>query len=327
MIRQSITVGWTFLLLVGFASCSGGESNEIDENAKSKDAQTTSTTSEDDEFLGIDNVVLDLKKVQFFMPEEVKMLQKYTSDSVIFFMDLGIVNYFELNSDTAFLSNLIELESLMKQFVEDVQNCPTPPYQTKGLYYSEEIEEEFGFLQFAIPFFINTCVAECTQYSVAWNLNEIKERVQKTVGTLDDDFVELLLMAHGEIMGVEGVFLSWFYQTWDYGGASLLGDKSMYSFLKKVKQFEAKTTLGKDWLNKYRLDILAVALHGCYEKKAVQIVEEIKLITTEQLLDDDAITTLKKLAEIIKSGDLSCPFCHFKTIQLNCEEGECNYGG
>jgi hypothetical protein len=328
MLKFGVSIGLVFFFMVGIISC--GSNELVEGQGHFNEDKSNKELTEDVNRGGMtetDQLIVDLKKVQFFMPEEVKVLQKYTSDSVIFFIDLGIVNYFELNSDTAFLSNLIELSSLMKQFILDVQNSPSPPYQTKGLYYTEEIDEEFGFLQYAIPFFLNTCVAECTVYSAAWNTLEIRDRVKKTNGTLDDEFVELLFLAHGEFMGIDHGFLSWFNQTWDYGGSSFLGDKRMYDFLKKAKQFESKTELGQELFNFYRQDILNVALYGCYEKTAIQILEEIKLITNEQLLNEEATVLLKKLAEIIKSGNASCPFCHFKNLQLNCEENECNYGG
>jgi hypothetical protein len=266
-------------------------------------------------------IVVDVKKVQFFMPEEVVVLQKYTTDSVIFFMDWGVVNYFELNQDSTFLDNLLMLHYWTKRFIDNVRSSAYAPYNSEG------ISDEFGFLQFAIPFYLNTCVAECSEYGVDWDMNELQARVKKTQGTLDDEFIELLWLANGERMSLTPYFLAWFNQTWDYGGSSLLGNMSMYTFLKKVQQFAAKSTRGTELLNFYKDNIYQMAIHGCYDKMAVQILEEIKLITNEQLLGEEQVGQLKQLVEIIKGGSNYCGFCLFKNIQLNCEEENCNYGG
>ncbi len=78
------------------------------------------------------------------------------------------------------------------------------------------------WLEQAIPAYVPQLVAEGTAYYL---FNDYKEWIRKahaSQGTADDDFFELCLEVHS-VDSIEYFFPSWFLQTWDYGGHSLLG--------------------------------------------------------------------------------------------------------
>lgn len=82
----------------------------------------------------------------------------------------------------------------------------------------------------SLPGYETALVAEGTIYYLFKNFKTINKRANKTAGKEDDDFVKLNFKVH-ESDSIEYFFPSWFLQTWDYGGHSVLGQGNHLSVL------------------------------------------------------------------------------------------------
>jgi hypothetical protein len=321
-------IRFVFFMVV-FTSCGDSNQHSVEENEKTdQSSDEIGDSGESTNNFPIDTtIVIDLTKVKFFMPEEIATMQKYASDSTLFFMDYYLVNYFEINNDIDFIDNFNKLVQIFRFFREQLVVSPNVNSVIDGFNYPDNMISELSFLQYATPFVINTCVAECTEYAIDFDLTEMKKQASKTIGNLDDEYLELLQMAYELNFSLSNNFKSWFMQTWDYGGGSMLGNKSIYQFLKKSKQFEFKLMKNDSILDELKLDAYETAMHGVYMLAPVSILEEIKLIVNENLVSPEQATQLNKLANLIKSNATECSVCFFKELQMNCETGNCNYGG
>lgn len=321
-------IGLVFLVAV-FIGCENTDDNSSKENKTTNISSDTIVDSvESMNNFSIDStIIIDLTKLKFFMPEEITTMQKYASDSTLFFMDYYIVNYFEINNDVDFIDNFNKLVQIFRFFREQIVASPNVNIAIDGFYYPDNMKSELSFLQDATPFIINTCVAECTEYAIDFDISAIKKQTSKTIGSLDDEYLELIQMAYQLNFSLSNDFKSWFMQTWDYGGGSMLGDKSIYQFLKKSKQFEFKLMKNDSILDELKLDAFETAMHGVYMKSAISIIEEIKMIINENLVTEEQAAKLNQLATLIKSSATECSVCFFKELQVNCETGNCNYGG
>lgn len=317
------------LLSIIFLKCSSDvDSDTIKGKENTGDAVVNNDVTDENSITASDTVVIvDLKKLKFFMPEEVIVLQQFTSDSVVFFMDYHLVNYFEFQLDVDFITNFSNLNQIFSRFVNDVRKAPIAQKSVDGFPYPDNMKASLSFLQDATPFIINTCVAECSEYALDFDLTNMSKQTDKTIGKLDDEYLELLQMAYEINFSLSNQFKSWFMQTWDYGGGSLLGNKTIYNFLKKCKQFEFKLMKIDPILEGLKQDAVNTALHGVYMLAPVSILEEIKMIVNENLVSSEQATQLNQLANLIKSNATQCTFCFFKELQMNCETGNCNYGG
>ena len=99
-------IRFVFLMVV-FTSCGDSNQHSVEENEKTDQSSDEIVDSgESTNNFPIDTtIVIDLTKVKFFMPEEIATMQKYASDSTLFFMDYYLVNYFEINNDIDFIDN------------------------------------------------------------------------------------------------------------------------------------------------------------------------------------------------------------------------------
>jgi len=102
---------------------------------------------------------------------------------------------------------------------------------------------DMSWLEYLLPGFKVALVAEATQYYLFADFKAFAEKASKTMGKADDDY-----FAYAQDIypydGEEGFFYSWFEQTWDYGGDSLLGQgkhmqavQSMDQLLKQSQLF------------------------------------------------------------------------------------------
>lgn len=99
--------------------------------------------------------------------------------------------------------------TILEQKIE-VMN--TAENQLPDLFWIEE----------AMPGYETALVAEGTVYYLFQNLKDFQKITNKTSGSEDDDFLNLLLKVHAAD-SIEYFYPAWFLQTWDYGGHSLLG--------------------------------------------------------------------------------------------------------
>lgn len=116
---------------------------------------------------------------------------------------------------------------------------------------------DMTWIERSIPGLQTSLVAEGTQFHLFKNFKKMNAKAKQTNGEEDDDFFELQFLVN-EVDSIEHFYKSWFLQTWDYGGSSLLGQgkhlkllNRMNDLLSKSKVFESqilaiKTELLKD---------------------------------------------------------------------------------
>lgn len=101
---------------------------------------------------------------------------------------------------------------------------------------------DMSWLSFVLPGFDVELVAEATQYYLLANFKTFAQKASKTSGKADDDY-----FAYAQDIypydGQEGFFYSWFEQTWDYGGDSLLGQGKHLNSLSKMDQLLKQSPL------------------------------------------------------------------------------------
>ncbi len=105
----------------------------------------------------------------------------------------------------------------------------------------EQLPDLF-WVEEGLPGYETALVAEGTIYYLLQNFKKFKKLAHNTSGKEDDEFVEINLKVHASD-SVEYFFPSWFLQTWDYGGHSLLGQGTHLDILETCDQALKKSDL------------------------------------------------------------------------------------
>ena len=79
-------------------------------------------------------------------------------------------------------------------------------------------------------------------YYLLQDYPKMNAQAQQTQGIEDDDYIELCMHVHS-MDSVEYFYPSWFLQTWDYGGHSLLGQGVHLRLLEEMEQILQKSPL------------------------------------------------------------------------------------
>jgi hypothetical protein len=128
-----------------------------------------------------------------------------------------------------------------------------------------------------IPAMTLSLVAEGTIYQIYSNINDLSKKAKQTKGDLDDEFVAILNHMYDDAVA-EG-YPSWFLQTWDYGGYSLLGQGKHTSMLDKLEALSTKTTLFKDEIINMKNSVVSDIIDGQhYGETSETILNEIDAI-------------------------------------------------
>lgn len=98
------------------------------------------------------------------------------------------------------------------------------------------------WLEQAMPGFISQLVAEGTAYYLFWDYEILLQKAKQTADAPDDDFAHLAIAIFPED-SIEYFYPSWFIQTWDYGGNSLLGRGTHNKVLKIMDETLQKSDL------------------------------------------------------------------------------------
>jgi hypothetical protein len=107
---------------------------------------------------------------------------------------------------------------------------------------SEEAYPDLSWLNESLPGFVPELVAEGTSYYMFLDFRQWYPLAEKTVEKADNEFLDLMVQVH-PMDSVAYFFPSWFLQTWDYGGNSLLGKGIHLKILEKIEQIQSNTDL------------------------------------------------------------------------------------
>lgn len=101
---------------------------------------------------------------------------------------------------------------------------------------------DMSWLEYALPGFKVALVAEGTQYYLFADFKIFAEKAKQTMGKADDDYFAYAQNIY-PYNGQEGFFYSWFEQTWDYGGDSLLGQGKHMQAVQRMDQLLQQSQL------------------------------------------------------------------------------------
>ena len=169
---------------------------------------------------------------------------------------------------------------------------------------------DLEWLEQAMPGFNSQLVAEGTQAYLFANFKEWHKKAQDTQGEEDNRFTQICFQVHG-VDSIEYFYPSWFMQTWDYGGHSLLGQgihlkimDALDAELKNSRLFEKEYQEIRDQL----IDDMTVE-HVTYWESQQKILEELNAILAKEyafLSKEDKIelNNRKKMFEKAKANKI-----------------------
>ena len=139
----------------------------------------------------------------------------------------------------------------------------------------------------------NSLVAEGTTFNFFKDFKIMFAKAKATEGTEDDDFLTLQFHVN-EVDSVEYFYKSWFMQTWDYGGHSLLGQGRHFNLLNEANDLLSKSKLFEKPILELKIEILddISAEHVTYWEPQEKILEEMKKIISA---DFDFLTNEDKI--------------------------------
>lgn len=161
----------------------------------------------------LSNMVLNKRLQTFFGKGITLKLNRYKND------------YESLKTSSDFAQNFkegIDLRDTLTTILENRINVGE----------TNEMPDLF-WIENAIPGYVTQLVAEGTIYYLFQDFRQFQQKAMGTEGVEDDEFVDLNLLVYAAD-SVEHFFPSWFIQTWDYGGCSLLGKGEHLKVLRKI---------------------------------------------------------------------------------------------
>ena len=169
------------------------------------------------------------------------------------------------------------------------------------IYENEDTSPDLFWLDKMLPGFVVQLATEGTVYYFFWDYKQLASKAKKTKGKADDDFMNLCLKVH-EADSIEYFFSSWFLQTWDYGGYSLLGKGIHEKILRYMDGIYTKEALFATEILNIKEELMddITNKHIEYWEDQSKILAEIDTIIKAdfQILnqqDKIALTTRKKL--------------------------------
>lgn len=152
---------------------------------------------------------------------------------------------------------------------------------------------DMSWLENSFQGFQNSLVAEGTMFNIFKDFRIMYAKAKETEGTEDDDFITFQFHVN-ELDSVEHFYKSWFMQTWDYGGHSLLGQGKHYSLLNEANELLTKSKLFEKPILAIKTEILndISAEYITYWEPKEKILEEMKKIISADL---EFLTTEDKI--------------------------------
>lgn len=138
---------------------------------------------------------------------------------------------------------------------------------------------DMSWLENSFQGFQNSLVAEGTTFNIFKDFKIMYTKAKETEGTEDDDFIRLQFHAN-ELDSVEYFYKSWFMQTWDYGGHSLLGQGKHFNLLNEANELLSKSKLFEKPILDLKIEIIddISAEHITFWEPKEKILAEMKKI-------------------------------------------------
>ena len=138
---------------------------------------------------------------------------------------------------------------------------------------------DLSWLERTLPGFQISFAAEGTIFYLFKDFKKMHPKVLATSGTEDDAFIDFQFRVN-EVDSIEYFYKSWFMQTWDYGGHSLLGQGKHLELLQLIDEQLTKSKIFEKPLLKTKQEILNDVLdqHVTYWESKAKILDELRNI-------------------------------------------------
>lgn len=164
-----------------------------------------------------------------------------------------------------------------------------------------------------------SCVAECTMPMFMHDFAWFKKQAKRTDGTKDDRFFGTMHQALGDVDHLGSPWGSWYMQTWDLGGSSMLGRGEHTDLLKQIESYTESGAFRKE-LEGMREQLMNDMLDwNSYWLPADSVVMEMETIMQEVKLSKEEIEQIKQRIEEVKAHEEN-------DIEVGCKSGDCSYG-
>lgn len=307
-------------------SC-GGNSTQPKINDESFETEVTSDSLSHDSltppqenesgFLALSTKTQDVFR-QLYAPEIIQKLDDYLNE----YNSISNAKEFEVyyqKGNAIFELMRTQIDSAKTSFLQEMKEDHKKTYG----YFSpvdgcldllQDINGEFGPVYF-------TCASECTELEFNFDNTVLLEKSASTPNMADDEFIGMVNFIYGEYWCTSsGGWPVWYEQTWDYGGASLLGDDSFTEAMKEVKNYQ------KSHCSFFKKEIAGIKEHMLNELSypfAYMHSREKVLKEYDVILKDDFFSSTEK--EKIKAAYEKIQH-ETEGIQFDCKTGDCSYG-
>jgi len=299
----------TGTLFIAITACSGNSTATEKENNGNSKANSNVVEKEEAEAV----VILPNKSVDSITPAQTKKLKKYLKSSTIEELNAYINTLRFVKTDTAFEKAYHGAKPLIEKMEKEFSAKNSDPV---------ELMDQLEFMEdiFAME---PSCVAECTEFVILYDLEDLQKLAKETNGTADDDFFRMKEFCEGEEATYNPGWLTYFERTWDYGGGVLLGNNTIYSFLKDSYNFQKKTTLFKADVDQLRDETIGIMGHPVYMKSKDKVQAEIDKIIKQKIV---SAAEKKRIMEIRTRNEEENTEKE-PLLQFGCESGDCDWGG
>ncbi len=170
---------------------------------------------------------------------------------------------------------------------------------------TEQMPDVF-WVEEMIPGYVVELVAEGTKYYLFKDYKQLYTKARQTEGEEDDIFTDLGLEIYSRD-SIEYFFASWFMQTWDYGGHSLLGSGKHNDVLALADEVMSMTSLFENEIKKIKADIINDISHPeiTYWNDQEPILKELNEIMDAQydILSKEDKATIESRIKQFKDAD------------------------
>lgn len=202
-----------------------------------------------------------------------KRLQRLFGSSIVKKVEAYQQQYKKTTTEEEFVTLYRNNNTLVEDMNEKLLNF----FQIEKLNKEGMDYPDLFWIDDPIPAMTLSLVAEGTIYQIYSNINDLSKKAKQTKGDLDDEFVAILNHMYDDAVA-EG-YPSWFLQTWDYGGYSLLGQGKHTSMLDKLEALSTKTTLFNDEIINMKNSVVSDIIDGQhYGETSETILNEIDAI-------------------------------------------------
>lgn len=303
--------------LVLLAACSEDKS-EGDKTSSNQESSVKDTISLEDTLVS-DSVEMPIEEEEtsYFTEADSLLFAKYHKTKHWNILQMWCENASNLETDKDFKKWFDAGMKLRADLSDEIGGYP----ESYDAYEMVEAFEKSG-LQEKLRGLIITCVAECSENEYSFSPGTMDSIAKLTSGKEDDAFTEIWLNAEGYRGHCEEYgFKTWFGQTWDYGGSSLVGDSSIYDFIVAYDEFERDYGLSyQRYLKPLRTNALEMLhTYKSYMYSAKKVIAEIERVINDTDLSEEEISKLLK-----RKKELMDPEAN--ELEVDCEKGGCAYG-